>query len=86
MEVVGIKDFKGHLSKYIAKARQGERVIITDRGKEVAQLGPLSENRKALQLLAEAGRLSWDGGKPVGVKGVKVRGKAVADAVIEGRR
>lgn len=86
MKIVGIKDLKGHLSEYIAKARQGERVIITDRGKEVAELGPLSGERQALKALAGAGRLRWAGGKPAGLKGIKARGKTIADAVIEDRR
>jgi prevent-host-death family protein len=86
MKIVGIKELKGHLSAYIMKARQGERVIITDRGKEVAELGPLSGERQALKALAEAGRLRWAGGKPAGVRGIKARHKTVAEAVIEDRR
>ena len=86
MTTVGIKDLKGHLSEYIAKAHRGERVVITDRGKEVAELGPVSGDRQALNALAEDGRLQWGGGKPKGLKGVKARGKTVADAVIEDRR
>ena len=86
MATVGIKDLKSHLSEYIAKAHRGERVVITDRGREVAGLGPVSGDRQALNALAEAGRLQWGGGKPKGLKGIKARGKSVADAVIEDRR
>jgi len=30
---VGIRDLKAHLSEYIARARKGEEMIITDRGR-----------------------------------------------------
>lgn len=61
---VGIKMLKEKLSSYIARAVSGERVIITDRGKEVAELGPLSPERQALQALVEAGVVRWSGRKP----------------------
>jgi prevent-host-death family protein len=86
MNTVGIKTLKAQLSAYVAKARAGERFIITDRGEEVAELGPLSPTRQAVQALAHQGKLQWNGAKPAGLKGVRVRGRAVADTVIEGRR
>ena len=33
---------KAKLSEFIAKAAKGESVIVTDRGRPVAQLGPLT--------------------------------------------
>lgn len=86
METVGIKTLKARLSAYVAKARAGERVIITDRGEEVAELGPLSSARQAVHTLAQRGKLQWNGAKPVGLKGVQVRGRAVAETVLEDRR
>lgn len=86
METVGIKTLKAQLSQYVAKARAGERIIITDRGEEVAELGPLSCARQAVQALAHHGKLQWNGTKPAGLKGVRVRGNAVAETVIEDRR
>lgn len=86
METVGIKTLKTQLSAYVAKARAGERIIITDRGEEVAELGPLSSARQAVQALAHHGKLQWNGSKPAGLKGVQVRGRAVAETVLEDRR
>jgi prevent-host-death family protein len=40
---VGIADLKAHLSEYIARARAGERVVICDRRKPVAELCATSE-------------------------------------------
>src|SRR5207247_4560133 len=35
---VGIRELKAHLSAYVRKARAGKTVVITDRGKVVAEL------------------------------------------------
>ena len=86
METVGIKTLKARLSEYVAKARQGDRIVITDRGREVAELIPLSKERQAVKSLAEKGRVKWGGGKPTGTRGVKVKGKPVAETIIEDRR
>ncbi len=61
---VGIKMLKENLSAYVAMAVAGERVIITDRGREVAELGPLTPERRALQALMASGTVRWRGGKP----------------------
>ncbi len=39
---VSIGDLKARLSEYIAAAKAGESVLITDRGRPVARLAPLS--------------------------------------------
>jgi prevent-host-death family protein len=40
MQTVGIKDLKNNLSAYVRAAEAGETVLVTDRGKVVAQLMP----------------------------------------------
>lgn len=40
MQETGIRDLRDHLSAWIDKVRQGETVLVTDRGTPVAQLGP----------------------------------------------
>lgn len=86
MKTVGIKALKAQLSAYIAKARAGERIVITDRGEAVAELGPLSAIHKAMKALARQGKLQWNGEKPTGLRGIRARGRAVAETVIEDRR
>jgi prevent-host-death family protein len=86
METVSIKMFRDHLSTYIAKARAGERIILTDRGEEIAELGPLSPARQAVQALAQRGKLQWNGTKPSGLSGIKLREGSVADTVLEERQ
>lgn len=86
MKTVGIKELKAHLSRYVQQAQRGERVIITDRGEEVAELVPLSSEREAALLLASQGKLKWSGGKPAGLHGIAVRGKPLSETVLEDRR
>jgi len=40
MRSTGIRQLKDNLSRFIARAAAGERVLITDRGRPVAELGP----------------------------------------------
>lgn len=39
---VGVRELKAKLSEFIGRAAKGESVIVTDRGRPVAQLGPLT--------------------------------------------
>ena len=40
MTRIGIKELKARLSEYVERARAGEMVVVTDRGKPVAELKP----------------------------------------------
>ncbi len=40
---VGIRELKAHLSEYVGKAAAGEHIVVTDRGKPVAQLSALDD-------------------------------------------
>ena len=83
---VGIKELKARLSGYVDKARLGEEIVVTDRGKEVALLIPVSRERKTVKQLVESGKAAWSGGKPAGMKGIKAKGGLFAKTVLEGRR
>ena len=86
MVSVGIKELKEKLSGYVDKVRHGEQIVVTDRGKEVALLIPVSRERSALRQLVESGRAVWAGGKPGGMKGIKAKGKPLAKTILEDRR
>ncbi|WP_082619971.1 type II toxin-antitoxin system Phd/YefM family antitoxin [Terrabacter sp. Soil811] len=51
---VGIRELKSRLSEYVDRARAGETLVITDRGRPVAELRPLS-GRRALETLLDEG-------------------------------
>jgi antitoxin (DNA-binding transcriptional repressor) of toxin-antitoxin stability system len=43
MKVVGIRELKNRLSEYLRIVRNGEEVLVTDRGEAVAELRPPGE-------------------------------------------
>lgn len=64
MKAVGIRELKARLSRYLRDAQAGEVILITDRGRVVAELrapGPdtpaQSETDRALRRLADTGAL-----------------------------
>jgi len=89
METIGIRELKENLGRYMKRVRTGERIIITDRKKEIAIIMPLENKAKEEKIyqLIQRGMACWSGGKPEGMP-VRIisRGKSVSDAVIEDRR
>ena len=62
MRSVGLKVLKNKLSDYVRIAASGEVVLVTDRDRVVAELGPPQPGRGAFladALLAEAVREGW---------------------------
>lgn len=85
METVGIRELKANLSRYVARARAGERIIVTDRGRQVAELAPLDPELQTLNRLAEDGRVAWSGRISVFERGPRLTGPSASDAVLEQR-
>jgi len=89
METIGIRELKENLGLYMKKVRTGERIIVTDRKKEIAVILPLERKVKEEKIyqLIQRGVACWAGGKPKGMP-VRIvsRGKSVSGAVIEDRR
>jgi antitoxin (DNA-binding transcriptional repressor) of toxin-antitoxin stability system len=44
MKVVGVRELKNQLSRYLQMARKGEYVLVTDRGEVVAELRQVDSN------------------------------------------
>ncbi len=40
MSTVGVRDLRDNLSQYLRRVREGELLVITDRGKPIGELGP----------------------------------------------
>lgn len=62
MRAVGVKVLKNRLSEYVRLAAGGETVLVTDRDRVVAELGPPRAGRAEPlvdALLAEAVREGW---------------------------
>ena len=62
MKSVGLKVLKNKLSEYVRMAARGETVLVTDRDRVVAELGPPRAESKALsedEFLAKGVREGW---------------------------
>ena len=62
MRSVGIKVLNNHLSEYVRLASSGETVLVTDRDRVVAEIGPPRETRSPMladAMLADAMRKGW---------------------------
>lgn len=89
MDTVGIRDLKAHLSRYLKRVRSGARLTVTERGRSIATISPVTTRADlawADRLVAE-GRADWSGGKPAGTSraGRGSTGRTVSDAVLEDR-
>src|SRR3984893_1427220 len=62
MRSVGLKTLKNKLSEYVRLAAGGETVLVTDRDRVVAEIGPPSPTRSSMlsdALLLDAFRQGW---------------------------
>lgn len=73
MRAAGIREIKNQLSEYLRYVAQGETILVTDRGRVVAQLtpppvsGPPSPSQdEALRRLAAAGKVRLPDPEAVG--------------------
>ncbi len=82
---VGIRELKNHLSRYLARVRDGDEVVVTDRGRAIARVVPFGDERVLDRLVAEglvtpARREKQQATKPIVTKG------PVSDLVVDQRR
>ena len=50
---VGIAELRQNLSKYLRRVERGERLLVTDRNRPVAELGPPPSSARLDELIAE---------------------------------
>lgn len=55
---VGIAELRQNLSRYLRRVENGERLLVTDRNKVVAELGPAPSTGEALDRLIAEGRVA----------------------------
>jgi prevent-host-death family protein len=92
MKTVGSRELKNRLGRYLAMVRKGETIIVTDRGKAVAQIVPPSPDKSDSENLEQILRqLEAEGHLRLGTrpfkhfKPIKVKGKPVSQIIIEDR-
>lgn len=93
MRKVGSREFKNRMGTYLRAVRNGHTLIITDRGKAVAQVGPAEEKGSTAKLVEER----WKELEALGfvhlakkplprLRPVKSRRKPASQIIIEDRR
>jgi prevent-host-death family protein len=85
---VGSRDLKNKLGEYLRRAKAGETIIITERGKPIVQMGPTHKTLEdRMRALAASGFLEYSGKKLKPHKPTIInRGpKLASDIVSEGR-
>jgi len=55
---VGVAELRQNLSRYLRRVERGERLLVTDRNRPVAELGPPPSTDAALDRLIAEGRVS----------------------------
>jgi prevent-host-death family protein len=53
MTEVGIRELRDHLSRYLDRIQRGEEAVITDRGRAIARVVPMSGERTIDRLIRE---------------------------------
>ena len=80
---VGIRELRADLSKWVARVRKGDEVVVTDRGTPVARLVPAKE--RTLDRLIREGVVEPPAARkrpvPKPIEGTR----GISDLVIEGR-
>lgn len=93
MSTVGIKELKNRLTQYLRRTKKGEEVVVTERGKPVAVIQPITSAKQAVSLEGKLARLAASGSvtlptrKPLKkVRLVKISGTPVSKIILDDRR
>lgn len=93
MSTVGIKELKNKLTQYLRRAKQGEEIVVTERGRPIAVIQPIGAEvpvttlEARLARLAAQGRLTLPTAKPLReVRLARVKGTPLSRVILEERR
>ena len=94
MRLAGVRDFKNKLGRYLEMVKEGDEIVVTNRGKPVAIFHGLDSVREVatptekLGVAAKQGklRLPRNTGPFAKLDPVPVKGKLFSETVIEDRR
>ena len=86
MSSVSITELKAHLAEYLRRVQNGERLHVTVRGEEVADIVPADPVRAALWSMVRAGEAEWSGEDMVLPRDLPINtGRLLSDIVLEDR-
>jgi prevent-host-death family protein len=93
MGSVGVKELKNRLTQYLQRTKQGEEVIVTERGKPIALIQSIKSAEHVVSLEARLARLAAQGvimlptEQPVKkIRLAKVTGAPISQIILEDRR
>ena len=93
MSTVGVKELKNRLTQYLRRTKQGEEVVVTERGKPIAVNQPIQSAAPVMSLHARLAKLAAQGlvslptRKPLKkVRAVRVSGPPISRTILEDRR
>ena len=84
----GIRELKSKLSAYMRRVKAGETLVITERGKPIGRIVPISPSvTDQLESLVQAGLVNWNGQRLTRIEPVaRVTGtRTVSDLLLEDR-
>lgn len=82
---VGVRELRNNLSRYLARVREGEEVVVTDRGSAVARVLPVGTEGVLDRLIAEG--LVMPAPRPKRPAGAPIKGTGtVSDLIADQRR
>lgn len=83
-----IHELRNRLGHYLRQVKEGQTIILTEKGKPIGQILPIGEDLQArLRRLAQSGLVEWNGQPlPPYRPGVRPRDeRTVAEIILEGR-
>ena len=92
MDTAGVKEIKNNLSRYLARVKAGEEVLITERGKPIARIvreqGGDMTLRKRLAPLIQKGLVTMPSRtiNRASLSRLSTSGKPASELVLEDRR
>jgi prevent-host-death family protein len=57
MEEIGVRELRQHASRFLRRVAAGERFVVTDHGRPIAELAPLTADTSPWALLVRAGQV-----------------------------
>jgi len=85
---VGTRELRSRLSECLHRVKAGQTIIVTERGKAIAQISPLKASlEERLQAMVSSGTAEWDGKALQAYRpsAVNKGDRQVSDLVTEGR-
>jgi len=93
VSTVGIKELKNRLTQYLRRTKNGQEVVVTERGKPIALIKPIQSVERTASLEARLASLAAEGlvtlptQKPLKkLRLIKVSGPALSKTILEERR